>query len=305
MLARWSAGAFVVAVFALAAMPATGQDPPPACPPGTQVAPERFEFSDRDDPTPARQSLAATHPAELVIYLPNSGQLSLSDPAIHITGPPGLQMTTTSRGDPTLQYADFTPATPGPLTFTATWTQLSKPEGPPCTASASASLTVTAPTPVRASRILGYSIRHRPGHAGDMNEFVLSARVISDARRGDRRPIRVAVRAVKSARRPPASTPAATLTLDPNHIPSRGVRTSTRLVRLQAGQYADSTSVYEFRAGVLAYPPHGHGRARRGVEMILSQGSRTVATFHYVTSCDYSALGGLECIPLPKGAPAP
>lgn len=303
MLARWSAGAFAMAVSALVAMPAAGQDPPPACPAGTQIAPERFEFNDRDDPTPPRQSIAVTHPAELFISVPNSGLQSVSDPAIHITGPPGLQITTTDRGDPTLQYADFTPTTPGPLTFTATWTQLERPDGPACTASASASLTATAPTPVRASRILGYSIRHRPGHAGDNNEFVLMARVVSDARHGDRSPIRVAVRAVTRARRPPASTRVETLTLDPQHIPSHGVRASTRLVRLQAGYYADSTSVYEFQVGVLAYPAHGRGHARRGVEMTLSQHSRTLATFHYVTSCD-SAFGGLECIPLPKGTPA-
>jgi hypothetical protein len=304
MLARWSAGAVAVAVLAVVAMPATGQDPPPACPPGSQVPPDRFEFSAGDGAGDKIQSAAVTHPVQLFISVPNSGRQSVSDPAIHITGPPGLQMTTSSRGDPTLQYADFTPTAPGQLTFTATWTQLATNEGAPCTASASASLTATAPTPVKASRILGYAIRHRPGAAGSFNEFELMARVVSDARRGDRSPIRLAVRAVKSAKRPPASAPAATVTLDPNHIPSQGVRASTKLVRLRAGQYADSTSVYEFRVGVLARPPHNRGRARRGVTMTLTQGSRTLATFNYVTSCD-SPFGGLECFPLPKRTPAP
>lgn len=304
MLARWSAVVLAVAVLAVVAMPATGQDPAPACPPGSQIAPERFEFSDGDGSGDKIQSAAATHPVELFISVPNSGRQSVSDPAIHITGPPGLEMKTSSRGDPTLQYADFTPTAPGQLTFTATWTQLATNEGSPCTASASASLTAVAPTRVKASRILGYAIRHRPGKAGRFNEFELMARVIADPNRGDRSPIRLTARAVKSERRPPASTPAATVTLDPNDIPSHGVRASTSLMRLEAGHFGDAPAVYEFRVGVLGRPPRARGRARRGVTMTLTQGSRTLATFNYVTSCD-SARGGLQCIPLPKGTPAP
>ena len=134
------------------------------------------------------------------------------------------------------------------------------------------------------------------------NEFTLSARVISDARHGDRSPIRAVVRAVASMRRPPAGTPATTLTLDPLNIPRTGAWASSRLVRVRAGPYADEPFIYEFKVGVLAYPPHGKGRARRGVELVLSQRSRTLATFRFVTSCS-APIGGLECAPLPKQAP--
>jgi hypothetical protein len=81
--------------------------------------------------------------------------------------------------DTTHPKVDFTPVAPGPLTFTATWAQLTQPGGPPCTASATGTVTVTAPTPARASRQLGYTIGHRPGRAGNNSEFTLSARVIS------------------------------------------------------------------------------------------------------------------------------
>jgi hypothetical protein len=236
----------------------------------------------------------------------DSGSLtSVTDPAIQITGPPGLALTREPQYDDTTHLkVDFTPADPGPLTFTATWTQLTQPGGSPCTASASTTLAVTAPTPARASRQLGYTVDHRPGKAGRNNEFTLSARVISDPRHGDRSPIRIVVRAVTGMRRPPASTRATGLTLDPLNIPRAGARVSSRLVRVRAGPYADEPFVYEFKVGVLAYPPHGHGRAARGMEMTLSQRSRTLASFRFVTSCD-AVYGGLECAPLPKQAPRP
>ncbi|MGZ6617592.1 MAG: hypothetical protein ACXVFQ_24600 [Solirubrobacteraceae bacterium] len=47
------------------------------------------------------------------------------DPDIQIAGPPGLVMTREPQYDDTTHLkVDFTPALPGPLTFTATWTQL-------------------------------------------------------------------------------------------------------------------------------------------------------------------------------------
>ena len=164
---------------------------------------------------------------------------------------------------------------------------------------------VTAPAPARASRQLGYTIGHRPGRAGNNNEFTLSARVISDPRHGDRSPIRVVVRAVASMRRPPASTPATTLTLDPLNIPRAGARASSRLVRVRAGPYADEPFIYEFKVGVLAYPPHGHGRgqARRRDRRSASARGRW-RRFRFVTSCS-AAIGGLQCTPLPTQAPRP
>ena len=90
------------------------------------------------------------------------------------------------------------------------------------------------------------------------------------------------------------------VTLDPNNIPPHGVRASSSLVRLTAGQYADEPSTYQFKVGVFVHP-HPRRRAGRGVELILSQGSRTLATYRYVTSCDSAGHGSLECLPLPKG----
>ena len=60
----------------------------------------------------------------------------------------------------------------------------------------------------------------------------------------------IAVRAVASMRRPPAGTPATTLTLDPLNIPRAGARASSRLVRVRAGPYADEPFIYEFKVGV-------------------------------------------------------
>ena len=304
MLTRWLAAAIAVTAFAVVAMPTAGQAPPPPCPAGAQVPPDRFEFTEDPDTSPT-QSVTATHPVALFIGVDSGSLTSVTDPSIQIAGPPDLAVTREPQYDDTTHLTvDFTPAAPGPLTFTATWTQLTQPGGPPCTASASATVTVTAPTPARAARQLGYSIGHRPGKAGNNNEFTLSARVISDPRHGDRSPIRVVVRAVASMRRPPAGTPSTTLTLDPLNIPRAGARASSRLVRVRAGPYADEPFVYEFKVGVLAYPPHGRGQARRSVEIALSQRSKTLATFRFATSCS-AAIGGLQCTPLPKEAPRP
>jgi hypothetical protein len=304
VLNRWLAGAIAVAAFALVAMPTAGQTPAPPCPGGAQVPPDRLEFTEDPDTAPT-QTVAATHPVALFIGVDGGSLTSVTDPAIQIAGPPGLALTREPQYDDTTHLkVDFTPTVPGPLTFTATWTQLAQPGGSPCTASATATVAVTAPTLARASRQLGYTVDHRPGKAGRTNEFTLSARVISDPRHGDRSPIRVAVRAVASMRRPPAGTPATTVTLDPLNIPRVGARASTRLVRVRAGPYADEPFVYEFKVGVLAYPRHGRGRAGRGVEITLSQRSRTLATVRFVTSCS-AAIGGLQCTPLPKEAPRP
>jgi hypothetical protein len=302
VLTRWLAGAIAVAAFALVAMPTAGQVPQPPCPAGAQVPPDRFEFTEDPDTSPT-QSATATHPVALFIGVDSGSLTSVTDPAIQIAGPPGLAVTREPQNDDTTHLkVDFTPVVAGPLTFTATWTQLAQPGGAPCTASAAATVAVTAPTPARASRQLGYTVGHRPGKAGNNNEFTLSARVISDARHGDRSPIHVAVRAVASMRRPPVATPATNVTLDPLNIPKGGARASSRLVRVRAGAYADEPFIYEVKVGVLAYPPHGRGRARRGVEITLSQRSKTLATFRFVTSCS-APIGGLQCTPLPKEAP--
>ena len=304
MLTRWLAGAIAVTGFALVARPTAGQAPQPPCPAGAQVAPDRFEFTEEPDTSPT-QSVAATHPSALFIGVDGGSLTSLTDPGIQIAGPPGLALTREPQYDDTTHLkVDFTPAAPGPLTFTATWTQLTQPGGSPCTASASATVAVTAPTLARASRQLGYTVDHRPGKAGRTNEFTLSTRVISDPRHGDRSPIRIVVRAVASKHRPPAGAPSTTVTLDPLRIPKAGARVSSRLVRVRAGPYADEPFVYEFKVGVLAYPPHGRGQARRGVEMTLTQRSHELATFRFVTSCS-AAIGGLQCAPLPKEAPRP
>src|SRR5437764_3482415 len=162
MFPKWSLVALAVTIFALVGMPAGGQAPAPPCPASVQIAPDRLEFSAADGPGTATQSLTATHAGQLFIYLPVNSSLSLTDPAIHVTGPPGIQVTPTNNsGDPTSLYANFVPTTPGTETFNVTWMQLSQENGPPCTASASPSLNVTAPTPVRAAKNLGYSIGHR------------------------------------------------------------------------------------------------------------------------------------------------
>jgi hypothetical protein len=295
------AGAFAVASLALLATPPAGQALAPACPASLQIAPLRLDFHERDNSPGAITSLTATHPAELFMYVPNSGLLSLSDPGISLVSPPGLQTSVTNEGEPTQLHAYFTPSAPGNLNFTAAWTQLTKLEGPPCTASAAASLAVTAPTPSRPARTLGYSVDHRSGLTGSTNEFVLTFLILSDPVRGDRSPFRMTVRAVKSQRRPSARTPASTVVFDPN---KGSVRASTPLVHLEAGRNAEEVSIYRFSVGVAAYPPRGRGRSRRGVEVMISQGSRTLTRYRFATSCS-AIFGGLECTPLPKGAPVP
>lgn len=289
-------------IAALVGGPAGGQDPAAPCPAGVQIAPNRLEFSAAAGSGDATQSLTATHPGQLFIYLPNDGLLTLSDPAIHISGPPGLPVTTPNNsGDPTSLYANFVPTVPGTLTFNASWTQLAQENGATCTASASPSLNVTAPTPVRPwGKTLGYSIGHRAKKPGTTNEFTIMALLKANPTTGDESPIRFAVRAVTRARRPSAGSPVTSVTLDPANIPAHGVRASTSLIRVTAGQYADEPAAYEFKVGVFVHS-RGHRRAPRGLEMVLSQGSRTVATYHYVTSCQSGGHGFLECIPLPKG----
>jgi hypothetical protein len=305
MLARWSVAGLALTVFALVKMPAGGQAPAPPCPPGTQPVPGELQFTASEGSSGPTQSLTATHGGEFRVSVPASSILALTDPAIRIIPPSGLSTTTPNTGsDPTLAYADFVPLTAGPLTFNATWTQLTQENGPPCTDSGAATLTVTAPTPVKASKHLGYSFDHRAGKPGRSNEFVLTTLVHSSPTTGDNSPIRIAVRAVTKKRRPSRNSPALSLTLDPLHIPRRGVRASNALLRLSAGPHADDAGVYQFKIGVFAHPRRHGGRAQRGVAITLSQGSRKLATYSYLTSCD-SPLGGMECVPLPKGAPAP
>lgn len=301
MILRWSLGAVAVTIVALAGAPAGGQAPAPPCSASVQIAPSRLEFSAADTSGQATQTLTATHPGQLFIYLPAASTLSLTDPAIQISGPPGLPVSTSNNGDPTSLYANFVPTSPGTATFNATWSQLSQENGPPCTASASAALNVTAPTKVHALKALGFSIGHRAKKPGTTNEFALTAFVKSNPATGDRSPIRLAVRAVTRARRPSGRAPVTSVTLDPNNMPPHGVRAASSLVRLTAGQYADEPSTYQFKVGVYVHP-RPRRRAGRGVELVLSQGSRTLATYRYVTSCDSAGHGSLECLPPPKGA---
>ncbi len=203
-------------------------DPAPVCPAAIQIDPAQLYFASYGI-TEHTTSVTATHTATLVIDVSNSESPFIPDQMISVTGPAGLKLTP-DHGDAHTSYlrVDFTPTAPGPVTLTATWTQPNgplhddRPDGPRCTASASATVVVTKPLPSRAPPTLGYSIAHRPGHPGDFNEFVLKAVVTSDTYRGDRSPISVVARAVASARRPLASTHPITLTFDPlNQTPGR------------------------------------------------------------------------------------
>jgi hypothetical protein len=63
----------------LAAWPSAGH---------VQIAPLRLDFNERENSPGAVSTLTATHPAELFIYVPNSGLLSLPDPGITLSSPP-------------------------------------------------------------------------------------------------------------------------------------------------------------------------------------------------------------------------
>ena len=275
-----------MAAFALVAMPTAGQAPPPPCAAGVKVPPGQVRVhrgprhvadavGGGDAPRGAlhRRRQREPHVGHRPLDPDRRPARSRADPRAPVRrhdAPEGRLHAGGAR--PADLHRDVDAA--------------HQPGGPPCTASASATVTATAPTPARASRQLGYSIGHRPGKAGNNNEFTLSARVISDPRHGDRSPIRIAVRAVTGMRRPPPGTPAHQADPRPvEHPPCRVHGRRSRLVRVRAGPYADKPFIYEFKVGVLAYPPHGRGRARRGLEMTLSQGSRTLATFRFVTSC--------------------
>jgi hypothetical protein len=126
VIKRWLAVATAVAAFSLVAMPRAGQVLPPPCPAGAQVPPDRFEFTEDPDTSPT-QSVAATHPVALFIGVDSGSLTSVTDPSIQIAGPPGLAVTREPQYDDTTHLkVDFTPAVPGPLTFTATWTQLTQ-----------------------------------------------------------------------------------------------------------------------------------------------------------------------------------
>ena len=85
VLHRWLAAAIAVSAFALVAMPTAGQAPPPPCPAGTQVPPDRFEFTEDPDTSPT-QSVAATHPVALFIGVDSGSLTSVTDPSIQIAG---------------------------------------------------------------------------------------------------------------------------------------------------------------------------------------------------------------------------
>jgi hypothetical protein len=285
-------GCAAAVLLAIVAIPATGQDPPPPCAPGTALTPDRFGFESSDGTDVTTKSLTVGHPGDAYFSIRDDGAWSPS--ASRITGPPGLEVK--SHNDGQSAQADFTATTPGPLPFTAAWTQTQAqdPEAGGCTASASATLTATAPTPVRVLRGLGYD-------AGD-GRFQITAAVVANRRTGDRTPIRMTVRVVKRQRRPPASTHATTLTLDPNG-PTRGVSASSPLLRLHAyivDEGNEPRAEYNFQVRVKA-PVAGGKTARRGVEIRLSQGSRALRTIEWATKCD-GLHGGVFCYPALKDA---
>jgi hypothetical protein len=257
----------------------------------------RFEDSEAAEPT---HSLTATHPAELFISVPVVGPLSLTEPAMALGAPPGLPTRLTNQGDPTRLWAYFTPTAEGPLTFSATWLQLSQAEGPTCTAGASGTVAVTAPTPSRVARQLGFSVDHRGGHGhrGSTNEIVLTSYVLADRARGDRSPIQIAVRVGSGSRPPSAASPATTLTFDPR---KGRTHTSTPLVRLDAVDLEDTPLRYQLTTAVYAYPSRPHGKARRSIEVTISQSAHVLTRYRFTTSCE-ALFGGLFCTPRPKNA---
>jgi len=267
----------------------------PPCEPAVVIAPERLVFEDSYE-AQATQSLTATHPAQLFISLPANDPVSLTEPAIQLTTPTGLQARLSNQGDATRLWAYFTPTTPGPLTFSASWSQLTKIEGPTCTATTSVTVAVQAPTPSRVAHTPAFSVDHRSKHHGSTNEFVLTWYVLSDRLHGDMTPVKMTARAAIGSRRPAPASPATTLTFDPL---KGAVRASTPLVHLEARDLEDTPLRYEFQAGVFAYPRGGHGRARRTVEVTFSQGARILTKYRFTTACE-AVFGGLECSPRPK-----
>ena len=289
---RTYAAGWLAALLVAVAMPAAGQGTPPPCAPGTALTPDRFGFESSDDINVPTKSLTVGHPGDAFFSISDDGMWIPS--ASKLSGPAGL--TVKAHDDDVNATADFTPTATGPLTFTATWTQTKAqdPEAGGCTASATATLTATAPTSTRVLRGLGYD-------AGS-GRFKITAAVVANRRHGDRTPIRMTVRVVKRQHRPPASTHATTLTFDPNG-PTRGVSTATQLVRLHAYSVDEGNeprAEYNFEVTVRA-PVVGGKIARRGVEIRLRQGSRTLRTIEWATRCD-GLRGGVFCYPALKDA---
>jgi hypothetical protein len=290
--------------FLLLVAPSAGQAPPPACSSDQQLRPDQFDISDilTGDSV---QSVTQGHRAQVSIFLPQDPR-SLDPSGLRISGPPGVTLTANaSQSDSSTALGDFIAGTPGAESFTATWTQLTQADGTPCTGTLSRSVTVTAPTKVKARKQLYYGVRHRIGQPGGANEFVITSYALASTLHGDLTPIRIVARAVQAGRRPSASTRPATLIFDPLSAGTRIVRSSTKLIEISVRPKIDPSSSpnseYDFAVAVSAYPHHGRGHAHRGVDVRITQGSRTLTRYHLVTSCD-TLHGGLFCFPTPKGA---
>ncbi len=216
-----------------------------------------------------------------------SGELELEDPEgatkvydpvnIRVTGPPGVvrRFRWDGRGD-----IDVVPQQAGPFSLTVSWDQKELDQQPACSGSATFDLVARDVIPVVLRRVQGKPVRARPGPGYGLTlefQFATQGRNRDAWTAADMTPIRIEARAVAAARRPSRRSPPAVIEFPPRDPKVK--RDSEGVVQVRRAK----PYVYEDLAEV--YVRTRKGRARRGLTVDISQGTRSLGSFTLVGSC--------------------
>lgn len=249
----------------LAFAPSTGAQTLPPC------GPEQLEAS-----LNLSREMYATHE-----YL---GELSFERPAtstevffernVRVTGPAGVVRRVRDRD------VYVVPQAAGTLSMTVSWDQQHADDPPACSASVTFDFQVREALPVvlRPVRRKLVEARAGPGHGFVLRFLFATQGPNRDAwDRADLTPLRVEARAVKAARRPsPALAPAVI-----EFVPGASKVQRSKVGVVEVRRVHPQVDPYFVEVFVATRK----GRARRGLTVNLSQGTRSLGSFTLVGSC--------------------
>lgn len=259
-----------------------GAQTPPACAPGVAVTPA-FKAADQQDRNQAT-NLTATHVIAVAAVFPEGSPFSVDDSTARWTGPPGVPMfahrdLNVDVGDASVaSLIGFIPTAVGPLPVSVTWQQSDGTRGGVCSASASASFSITPAKPLRPGRPRGSS----SPSARDDSEYTWDTSIRADS---DRRPLEVRVRSVRGAHLPGPRVRFKTFTIalretDPGWRARR--RMLVPFMQVIGSNEGGFVHLLVGMRGVTANP-------KLGYELELRQGTRRVGRIRAAGSC--SAFG--------------
>lgn len=255
-------------VLLLALVPSSGAQTLPSCGSEEFVASLSME-----------REMYATHrySGELELERPETSTKVYDEVNVRVTGPPGVvrRFRWDGRGD-----LDVVPQEAGPFSLTVSWDQQELDQPPACSGSATFDFTAGEALPVVLRPVKGRLAEGLPGPGyGFVLRFLFATQGPNrDAwDRADTTPLRVEARAVRAARRPSPTLAPAVIEFPAGEPEVRRSRVGVVQVR-RARPRVDPYLVEVFVAT-------RKGRARRGLRVDISQGTRSLGSFTLVGSC--------------------